>query len=168
MMDRLKWFWALMTIILIAVIVIGGVIAWLKYSPGQPVEISLPPPQQWSGKIYISGAVGNPGYYPFHNDDSIDSLIQTAGGTTSNADLSRVEFRIPVEGEGTEPQRVDINRAESWLLEALPGIGETLAQRIIDYRQQNGSFQNTGELLKVPGIGDATYEQIRDLITVSE
>jgi competence protein ComEA len=55
-----------------------------------------------------------------------------------------------------------------WLLQALPEIGETLAQRIVDYRQQNGPFRNTSELMKVAGIGAATYQQIKDLITVKD
>ncbi|MBI2849424.1 MAG: helix-hairpin-helix domain-containing protein, partial [Chloroflexi bacterium] len=65
-------------------------------------------------------------------------------------------------------QKVDINRAEAWLLEALPGIGETLAKRIVDFRRKNGPFRSTEELLKVPGIGTSAYERIRGLITVGE
>jgi competence protein ComEA len=70
--------------------------------------------------------------------------------------------------EGEPPQKVNINRAEAWLLGALPGIGEVRAQAIIDYRQQNGPFRSTNELLKVAGIGTATYERIKDLITVAD
>ena len=55
-----------------------------------------------------------------------------------------------------------------WLLKALPGIGETLAQRIVEYRQRNGLFYNTRDLLKVAGIGTTTYEQIKDMITVAD
>jgi len=54
------------------------------------------------------------------------------------------------------------------LLEALPGIGETRAQAIIDYRQQNGPFHNINELTKVEGIGIATYEKIKHLISVAD
>ena len=66
------------------------------------------------------------------------------------------------------PQKVDINRAETWLLAALPGIGEARAQAIIDYRQRYGPFRDINELLKVPGIGDTIFEGIKRLITVKE
>lgn len=64
------------------------------------------------------------------------------------------------------PQKVSINRAEAWLLESLPGIGPTLAQNIIEYRRQNGHFAIIEELKLVPGIGEATYEGIKELVTV--
>jgi competence protein ComEA len=65
-------------------------------------------------------------------------------------------------------QKIDINRADIWLLEALPGIGETLAQRIIDYRLENGPYRSISEITRVTGIGDNIYKQIKDLITVSD
>ncbi|MFC1977643.1 helix-hairpin-helix domain-containing protein [Chloroflexota bacterium] len=166
--SKLNRYWALITILLVAIIVIGGIAAWLRYSPNQPVEISIPPAQELQGRIYIGGNVTNPGSYPFTSRDSLEALIQAAGGTTSGANLSGLELYIPGVGEEQEPQKVDINRAEVWLLEALPGIGETLAQRIVDYRQQNGPFHNTNELTKVAGVGTTKYEQIKDLITVAD
>ena len=120
------------------------------------------------GEIYIGGAVNSPGFYPLTAGDSMEGLIQAAGGTTSSANLSRLELYIPEVGEEEQPQKINLNRAEVWLLEALPGIGETLAQRIIDYRQQNGPFNNIKELMKVAGIGTTTYEQIKHLITVAD
>ena len=115
-------FWALIALLLIAVIVIGGIIAWQHYSPNHPIEIIL-------------------------SDDSeaADEVISE-----------------------TQPQKIDINRAEAWLLQALPGIGPGKAQAIIDYRQQNGGFSNIVEITEVPGIGDSIYEDIRDLITVGD
>ena len=122
--NKLNRFWTLIIILLVAIIVIGGIVAWSRCSPGQDIEISISPSQAPEGG-------------------------DGAGGEQ-------------------EPQKIDINRAEVWLLEALPGIGETLAQRIVDYRQQNGPFQHTNELLKVAGIGTTTYEQIKHLITVAD
>ncbi len=120
------------------------------------------------GGIHISGAVNNPGFYPLRARDSIEALVQAAGGTTSSADISGLELYIPEVGEEEQLQKIDINRAEVWLLKALPGIGETLAQRIIDYRQQNGPFNNIREIVKVAGIGTTTYEQIKHLIAVAD
>ena len=166
--GRLNRYWTLTVILLVAIIVIGGIVAWLRYSPGQAVEISIPPAQEWQGMIYIGGNVTNPGFYPFTSGDSIKALVQAAGGITSSANLSGLKLYIPSVEEEQGPQKVDINRAEVWLLETLPGIGETLAQRIVDYRQQNGPFLNTRQIVKVAGIGTTTYEQIKHLITVAD
>ncbi|MFC2011150.1 helix-hairpin-helix domain-containing protein [Chloroflexota bacterium] len=161
-------FWMLTAILLVAIIVIGGIVVWLKCSPNQPIEISTVPVQELQGRIYIGGNVTNPGFYPFTSEDSLEALIQTAGGTTSSSNLSGIKLYIPGVGEGQELQKVDINRADVWLLEALPEIGKTLAQRIVDYRQQNGLFHNTNELTKVAGIGTIKYEKIKDLVTVAD
>jgi competence protein ComEA len=66
------------------------------------------------------------------------------------------------------PQRIDINRAGVWLLEALPGIGETKAQAIVAYREQHGPFRSIEELAMVDGIGLATVDDIRDWIAVAD
>jgi competence protein ComEA len=161
-------FWTLVTILLVVIIVIGGIVAWLRYSPGEPIEISISQGQDWQGNIYIGGAVNNPGIYPFEAGDSLGELIQAAGGTVDNNGLDGLELYVPEEEEEQEVQKININRAEVWLLEALPGIGETLAQRIVDYRQQNGPFHSIDELLKVEGIGDSRYEQIKNFITVAD
>ena len=54
------------------------------------------------------------------------------------------------------------------MLEALPEIGATRAQAIVDYRNQNGAFRNINELLKVEGIGASTYDKIEHLITIAD
>jgi competence protein ComEA len=168
--SKLNRFWTPVILLLVAITVVGAVVAWSRYNPGQPVEISLPPHQELEGTIYIDGAVANPGSYPLQAGDTLEGLIQAAGGATDQASLSELELRIhiPPAGEALEPQKIDINRAEAWLLMALPGIGEAKAQAIIDYRQQNGPFRTTSELTRVAGIGTATYEQIKHLITVAD
>ena len=161
-------YWTPIIIILVAIIAIGGIVAWSKYRGSQPVEISIPPGQELQGEIYIGGAVNNPGFYSLKAGDSIEDIIQAAGGTTDSADLNRLELYIPQNGEEQQPQKIDLNRAEAWLLQALPGIGEVRAQAIIDYRQQNERFHNINELTKVEGIGVTTYERIKHLITVAD
>lgn len=161
-------YWTIIVIFLLVITVAGGIVAWFRYSPSQAVEISLPSGEARPGKIYLGGAVTNPGLYPFTTGDSLEALLQAAGGATDNADLNALKLYIPPVGAEPGPQKIDINRAEVWLLEALPGIGPTLAQRIVDYRQQGGPFRNTDELLKVAGIGAATYERLKPLVTVAD
>ncbi|MDO8568153.1 MAG: ComEA family DNA-binding protein [Dehalococcoidales bacterium] len=68
--------------------------------------------------------------------------------------------------DSPQSQKINLNRADAWLLAALPDIGQTRAQAIVNYRQKNGPFRSTNELLKVEGIGTAIYDKIKDLITV--
>lgn len=160
-------YWLMASFLLAALIIIAGFVVWLRYEPERPIEISLPPTPNHTGTIYLSGAVANPGLYPFTAADSIESLIQAAGGIAAGANLSNVKLSFVPDGK-IGPQKIDINRAEPWLLEALPGIGATLAQRIVDYRQQNGPFRSPPDLLNVNGMGTKTYQQIEALITVGE
>lgn len=165
MTKRLK-----MVIALLAIMVIGSTIGLTACTGGQLIEI-LPPDmagQEGITRVYIGGAVIIPGIYPLKDGDTIESLIRAAGGLTGDADPNRLKLYIPETGEDGSPQRIDINRAGAWLLEALPGIGPARAQAIIDYRRQNGPFSNTNGLIMIEGIGPATYEQIKDLITVTD
>jgi len=166
--GQLTNYWIPIIILLVTIITVGGTVAWARYSPDQPIEISIPSTPELPGEIYIGGAITNPGFYPLKTGDSLEALIQAGGGITSSADPSRLELYIPEAGEEEQPQQINLNRAEAWLLEALPGIGETRAQAIIDYREQNGLFSNINELTKVTGIGTTTYEEIKHLITVAD
>ena len=167
-MTNLNKYWVLIIILLVAIIATGGTVVWSRYSGSQPVEISMPSGQELPGRIYVSGAISNPGFYPVKAADSLADIIQAAGGTTEGADLSNLKVYVPRLGEEIQPQKIDLNRAEAWLLEALPSIGEVRTQAIIDYRRQNRPFHNISELTKVEGIGITTYEQIKQLITVAE
>lgn len=167
-MAKSNIFWSLIIILLIAIIAIGSLVTWSRYSRSQSVEISISPGQELQGEIYIGGAVNNPGFYPIKAGDSLDDTIQAAGGTSTTADLNRLNLYIPEAGKEEPPQKVNLNRAEAWLLKALPGIGEIRAQAIIGYRQQNGRFHNINELIKVEGIGLTTYEKIKHLIAVAD
>ena len=63
-------------------------------------------------------------------------------------------------------KKVNINTANLSELDALPGIGPSIAQRIIDYREENGSFKSIEDLQNVKGIGTAKYEEIKDYVTI--
>lgn len=164
--DRLYLF---VTVFLAIAAIAGGIMLAVQHSRNQPVEILLSetePPEQ-GGELYIGGAVANPGIYPLRENDTLQMLLSDAA-VEPDADLSHIELYIPREGEDQSPQRIDINRAEPWLLEALPGIGEVLAQRIVDYRSENGPFRRIEDLLQVSGVGEATFENIKDFIAVSD
>jgi competence protein ComEA len=167
-MSRADRVYLLLTVFLLIAAIAGGIMLGLQRSRNQPVEIVLSqtePPEQ-SGQLYVGGAVANPGIYPWQEGDTLQTVLLDAG-IESDADLGHIEIHIPREGEEESPQKIDINRAEPWLLEALPGIGQVLAQGIADYRSENGPFRTIENLLKISGIGSATLEQIRDYITVS-
>jgi competence protein ComEA len=167
--GRFNWSRMLVIAVPAVIIIAGGIVALLKYDPGQPVEISLTSRQQdWQGEVNISGAVASPGIYPLYSGDTLDDLIGAAGGATATANLSGLRLHVPARGETAGAQKIDINRADEWLLAALPGIGDTLARRIVEYREEHGLFRNTAELMKVEGIGEATFERIKDLITVAD
>jgi comEA protein len=70
------------------------------------------------------------------------------------------------EAEQTSPQKMDINAANAYELEGLPGIGPVLARRIIEYREKHGRFQTLSELKKVTGIGDAKLEAVRNRVHI--
>jgi len=73
----------------------------------------------------------------------------------------------PAYAQSTAPKaRININSATATELETLPRIGPVVAQRIVDYRTKNGNFKKVEEIMKVQGIGEKVYEQIKDLITV--
>jgi competence protein ComEA len=133
--------------------------------PGVEIQLTTVS-KSYSNLIYIGGAVNNPGYYPFNISDTLDEMIDSAGGLETGADISQVNISFEAIDCNMSPQKIDINRAEQWLLEALPGIGATLAGNIIDYRQQNGPYHSIEDLLKVNGIGESTLGKIRDYITV--
>lgn len=64
--------------------------------------------------------------------------------------------------------RIDINTASAEALMSLPGIGPAIAQRIIEYRDKNGPFRRTVELMNVKGIGEKTFDRLKDRIFVSQ
>jgi competence protein ComEA len=71
------------------------------------------------------------------------------------------------QGKAVPDHRIDINSASAKELEELPGIGPVLAQRIVAYRQQNGSFASVEDLKLVKGIGDAIFARVRDYVVVN-
>ena len=147
-MSRADRFYLFITVFLLVAAIAGGIMLAVQHSRSQPVEIVLSqtvPPEQ-SGEVYIGGAVANPGIYPWQEGDTIQDLLLDAS-VEPDADLSHIEIYVPREGEEQSPQKIDINRAEPWLLQALPGIGDVKAQAIVGYRSEHGPFKRIEDLL---------------------
>jgi len=168
-MNRGDRFYLFITVFLVIAVIAGGMMLAVKQSENQPVEITLAQTTSLEQirEVYIAGAVANPGIYPLQEDDTIETLLLDAG-VEDDAGFSCVKIYIPQQGEKESPQKIDLNQAETWLLEALPGIGEVRAQAIVDYRDENGPFKRIEDLLRVKGIGQGTFEKIKDYITVSD
>lgn len=148
--------------------------------------ISTPTPRQQTMKVYVTGAVARPGVYPFREGERVEDALQAAGGATEDADLTRLNMAqrlrdegqivVPRRGEtpaaaaGAAPQaqtgKININSASVAELDALPGIGATYAQRIIDYRTANGPFQRISDLLDKKIVPQSTFDKIENLVEV--
>ncbi|MCQ2547479.1 MAG: helix-hairpin-helix domain-containing protein [Clostridia bacterium] len=142
--------------------------------------------------VDISGEVKEEGVYEMENGDRIFQLIEKAGGLTKKANLDDInQAEILVDGQkivipslenkeskeesssgGSESSQsnsnglVNINKADSTELQSIPGIGPSKAQKIVDYRNQNGNFGKIEDLTKVSGIGDKTLENMRPYICI--
>jgi competence protein ComEA len=166
--EKLNWVWLVMTGVIVLIILTGAIFFLVRHNYGQAVTISPPITPNYRGEIYVDGAVQQPGSYPYAATDTLTSLIAASGGTRPEADLSALKLHIGNGISTPENQKVDLNHAEKWLLQAIPGIGEVKAQAILDYRHQIGHFNNIDQLTLVPGITPALLDKIRDYITTAD
>lgn len=168
MVERMDRFWVGVAATLL-VITIAGIITFLLLRPpeGDVLVLNQPEAHRY-GQAYVGGAVVTPGLYPLAAGDTIEALIAAAGGTTPGAGQQQIRLLVPNSGETTSPQKVDLNRAEAWLLEAVPGIGPTTAKAIVEHRTLYGPFRMARDLLNVPGIGETTFQRLNDYVTVGE
>jgi len=132
--------------------------------------------------VHITGAVNMPGVVSLNQDARLIEAIELVGGLTETADVDSLnlarklqdeeKIHIPVIGEVTkttetsENAKININTAGLEELKSLPGIGDVIAQGIIDYREKNGGFKQLEELKNVTRIGDKIYEGISESITI--
>ncbi len=136
--------------------------------------------------VYITGEVNNPGVYYIDENSRLNDLIELSGGLTQNADLTELNLAeklsdsdkidVPkinhneddttIENEEKSSDLININKASKEELKTLNGIGDTLAQNIIEYRKKS-KFETIEELLNVSGIGNSKFESIREYICVN-
>ena len=146
--------------------------------------------------VHITGEVKAPGLYELPQGARLSEAVNAAGGFTDNANDSSVNLaRVLSDGEqvsvasknssnintgdvdssvseispnssNSAPNKININTASAEELMTLDGIGEATAEKIITYRQEQGSFKSIDEIKEVSGIGDKKYEAIKDFITV--
>lgn len=145
-------------------------------------------------KVYITGEVNNPGVKEVEEGARIEDIIVLAGGLTEMANISKVNLAYKLEdgqkiyipnvnekveeyiteenGEGIIENsnkslgKININTADIVRLCELPGVGESLANRIIQYREENGKFKSIDDLKNVSGIGEKKFESLREYIVV--
>ncbi|GIJ49722.1 hypothetical protein Val02_66080 [Virgisporangium aliadipatigenens] len=136
--------------------------------------------------VSVTGRVHRPGLVSLPAGSRVADAIEAAGGVLPGTDLSFLNLaRRLVDGEmlavGVSPPPgavppgpagdggggpLNLNTATLAELDALPGVGPVLAQRILDYRTKHGGFRSVDELRKVDGLGEARYAQLKDLVTV--
>lgn len=136
--------------------------------------------------IDVKGQVNKPGVYELKAGSRMQDAIQAAGGFTSEADsrainlalivVDETSLYVPAAGEeivvSRSPQTatasggglININQATETELMELPGIGPSKAAAILAYRDEVGKFNAPEQLTEVTGIGDKTFEQLKDLI----
>lgn len=146
-------------------------------------------------KVYVTGEVKHQGVIELDEGARIEDAIIIAGGITEFADLSQVNLAycledeqklyIPsindkneveyiseengqnvIENPKKKNGKININTSGIDELCTLTGVGESLAQRIINYREENGKFKECEELKNVSGIGDKKYESLKEQVTV--
>ena len=135
--------------------------------------------------VHVVGEVEKPGIYIVATRARVFDAIVAAGGFTKSADQSTVNLAREVsDGEqvvvmaagsqsgsaaaqtSAQAALISLNRASQLELEALPGVGPTLAGRMIDWRTANGGFKKKEDLLKVSGIGKKMFDGMKDLVTL--
>lgn len=142
--------------------------------------------------VYICGAVKKPGVYKFNTASRVCDAVKAAGGFKKNADTISInqaqylkdgeQITIPKKtnvkpgssGDGKSDSNnskassnlVNINQADENELMTLPGVGESKAASIIEYRNKNGNFTKIEDIMKITGIKEGVFNKIKDKITI--
>ncbi|MBU9672836.1 helix-hairpin-helix domain-containing protein [Planococcus sp. CP5-4] len=156
----------------------------IEQPPPPEPDVSIPT----SVMIDVKGAVQNAGLYELPAGSRINDAIDAAGGFLPEADTRSINLAVividessvyvPKQGEespaqaaampggSTEPGLINLNSATEDELTELPGIGPAKAAAIVAHRTENGPFKNTEQLMDVTGIGEKSFEQLKELVRV--
>ncbi len=172
---------------MVGVLLGAGVLILVTRPPKGAAIRLLPAPTQAPIMVYVSGSVQQAGLYALPAGSRVNDAIQAAGGLAERADNGAVnlagilqdgqQVNVPAIGEtqagGGQTRSingggalVNINTATMEELDSLPQIGPVTAQSIVDYREANGPFTTIEDLMEVDGIGQVTFDKVKDLITV--
>lgn len=168
----------------------AGIILLVSRTPHGKAIALKPPPSPQPIMVDVSGAVNAPGVYSMPYGKRVMDAIEAAGGLTDDAVTRSLNLAailedgqhvwVPQVTATPDPDLptsaraidadilVNINTASQSELEELPEIGSVIAQRVIIYRETYGPFLKIEDIQNVDGIGPATFEKIKDLITVGE
>lgn len=131
----------------------------------------------------MAGEVYNPGVVELEEGARVQDAVSKAGGIKTTANLININLAkivedgekiyIPTESEVVEmieeeksSVKVNINRATLSELQTLNGIGPAMASKIIEYRKSNGPFKSIEDLKNVSGIGESTFKELENYITI--
>jgi comEA protein len=116
------------------------------------------------GVILLAGVLVMSGLLLIKQPDAPATFTESANSYSA----SEVEKTTDISIQDTVKQdtKININKASLEELDTLPGVGPATAQKILDYRSQNGLFKTTEEINEVSGIGEVKYSQIKDLISI--
>jgi competence protein ComEA len=178
-LERYRW----LIVALFVIPLIGGIIFLVDKRVGDdpPIVVSESAEPIGDIRVYITGAVVNPGVYPIGQDARWADAVAAAGGFTPDANPEAINLARRVHDEdhilvprvgqalsAVQESLVDLNTASEADLMALPGIGEVRARNIITSRTAIGPFASTDELLVRDLIPQSTYDDIVALITVNQ
>ncbi|MBX7110317.1 MAG: ComEA family DNA-binding protein [Dehalococcoidia bacterium] len=141
---------------------------------GIEVESRDPSPGIDEIRVAVTGAVARPGVVTVRPGDRVADAIALAGGLTADGDMNAVnlarrvrdEDQVVVPRVGERFALLDLNRATAQELEALPGVGPTYANAIVQARTTHGPFESTDQLVELGLVPERVYERFRDLVTV--
>jgi competence protein ComEA len=174
-------------VFLICVLVAGVVglivVTWLDGSSGNEIDLRVILDEPIV--VAIDGAVATPGVYTLPAHARLNDVVDAAGGFLQDADVTGFNMAARVgdgesivvptiapvsPGETASPTTylINLNTASAAELDQLPGIGEVLAARIVDWRGTFGPFTSVDQLAEVEGISENLVEELRPLVTVGE
>ncbi|GAA3437391.1 ComEA family DNA-binding protein [Kutzneria kofuensis] len=128
--------------------------------------------------VSVVGKVARPGLVTVPDGSRVADALRAAGGPLPDADLTQLNLARkladgeqvavgvpqPAPAQGQPPGKVNLNTATQTDLETLPGVGPTMAQRILQWRTKNGRFQSVDQLREVDGIGATRFDHLKDLV----